>query len=76
MKNKSRQKLAKGTAKRLYLLREEIGWSASEMARETGTSWQQVDRYEKAEICPGALFLYNLRLATGVDLNWLITGEE
>ena len=60
---------------RLRKLRERLGKTQQVFADELGISGSTLSRYEKNMRGPDTYFFYLLRMKTGVDLTWLLTGE-
>lgn len=61
---------------RLKTLRKEKGLSQKELAEGIGTSQGYVCALEQDQKVPGGEILVSLKSFLGVDLNWLLTGEE
>ncbi len=59
---------------RLKLLRKRLELSQETLAQTTGVSLVSLKKYEASKAIPGGEALGNLA-KTGVNLNWLLTGE-
>ena len=61
---------------RLKILRKAKGLSQKELAQEVGTSQGYICALEQNKKIPGGEILISLKNFLGVDLNWLLTGED
>ena len=62
-------------AERLRKLRNALGLTQEQFAKELGISFATVNRYEKGKRSPDAEFFQVLVDRYKVNLNWLFTGE-
>ena len=65
-----------GLQHRLALAREVAGIDQSAMSRVLGCARPTVSNYERGFTAPRRSVLVAWALATGVDVDWLITGNE
>ena len=61
---------------RLRIAREESGLGVSELAERMGVARNTVGNAEAGKGEPRKVVLNAWALATGVDINWLLTGES
>ena len=66
----------KEIAPRLKGLRDALDWDVAEMARQTGITPAEVERYESGTVEIPLGFLLKASQASGVELNTLIAGSE
>lgn len=57
---------------RIANARARLGKNRNQMARELGTSWQHVDRWEKGTTTPGPASLERLAAYLAVSVDWLL----
>ena len=62
-------------AERLRELRNALGLTQEQFAKELGVSFATINRYEKGKRLPDAEFLQILIDRYRVNLNWLFTGK-
>jgi len=60
---------------RIRAARERLGRNKNQMAREIGTSWQHVDRWEKGKTIPASDSLKKLAEYLGVSVDHLLDAE-
>lgn len=60
---------------RIREARERLGRNKNQMARDMGTSWQHVDRWEKGRTVPASDSLKKLAAYLGVTIDHLMGGE-
>lgn len=63
---------ATGIGQRIAAARVRLGKNRNQMARELGTSWQHVDRWEKGTTTPGPASLERLAAYLAVTVDWLL----
>lgn len=75
----SRLSMAEGRAglgARIRAARERLGRNRNQMARELGTSWQHVDRWERGATEPSPESLRKLAVYLGVTIDHLLGADE
>jgi transcriptional regulator with XRE-family HTH domain len=65
-----------GLTHRMVLAREVADLDQTQIASALGVARQTVSNYERGVTRPRKLVLKEWALLTGVDLNWLVTGQE
>lgn len=66
-----------GLARRIRLARERAGFDRqTALAQTLGVDASYVSRWERGVVVPGAESLVSLADATGVTVDWLLTGRE
>lgn len=65
-----------GLGARIRAARERLGRNRNQMARELGTSWQHVDRWERGATEPSPESLRKLAAYLGVTVDHLLDTEE
>lgn len=71
-------KITQGYGKRVKMARADISATQVGLAKAAlsdGASAKNIGRIEKEEVTPRASTLEKIAAATGVDLNWLVTGR-
>lgn len=63
---------ASGIGERIRLARERSGRNRNQMARELGTSWQHVARWERGQTSPSPASLRKLSSCLGVGVDYLL----
>jgi transcriptional regulator with XRE-family HTH domain len=63
-------------AGRLRLLLDRIGMSQSELSRRSGLPYRSIQHYYLGNQKPGSDALIAIKRATGVSLDWLLTGGD
>lgn len=63
-------------ARRLVALREALGYSQSGFAKLVGISPSQMNNYEKPIRAPSRPVAQQMRLKTGVTLDWIYEGDR
>ncbi len=66
---------AKRIGARIRAARERLGRNKNQMARDVGTSWQHVDRWEKGKTVPAPESLRKLSAYLGVTMDHLVADD-
>lgn len=69
MKTMEKEIFLKKLGKRVIKVREQKGWSQSELARQCEKDRQSIERLENGKINPSAFYLHELATALGVKIS-------
>lgn len=66
-----KKQFLKELGKNIVRLREERGWSQSELSRQCDKDRQSIERLENGKINPSAYYLYEIAKALNIPINKL-----